>query len=623
MGQGETHLIASLRCRLQRVLEHRRLPWLLAGVACALCVPSLWIGWQTDDYLHRASLQHVPEFPMLDRSPLDLFSFVSGDPKQNREAMDIGLLPWWSHETLRLSFFRPITGLTHWIDYQLWPKYPLLMHVHSLAWFAGVVACVAVLYRRLMEPVWVAGLAAVMFAVDDAHGLPAVWLANRNSVVAMLFGMLSLLAYDKWRRDGWRRGGAIAPIMMLLALLSAEAAVATGAYLLSYALFIDRGSLKTRFAALIPCTIVGVGWWALYKWMGFGASGSGLYVDPAVSPLRFLAAVGERFPLLLWGQWSFPPSDLHLVLIQSAANVMWVVAVIFLVAFLMLIVPIVAHEKTCRFFLFGALVGALPSCSTFVSDRLLMFVGFGGMGVVAVFTSAVLRRLTWLPRVTRWRYPAVACCAFMLIVHLVAAPLLLNQAAQRIQQMGAVLDQSSASLPAESEVRKQQVFIVNAPTAFLATFAPVIQALRGAAVPAVTMVLASGIQPMRIRRADDYTLVIRPKNGFLGLRGEMQNSDDSGAPLIDARYIAPIFDQLFRDRHTPFVLGQRIELAHVTIEITELTQDGRPAEAAFHFVKRLDDPSHLWRQWKNGVYVSFPLPAIDESITLPPVTLAI
>ena len=151
--QWEKELRLSLSHRLQLVLEHRRLPWLLALVACALCVPSLWIGWQTDDYLHRASLEHVPEFPMLHRSPFDLFSFVSGDRRQNQEAMDIGLLPWWSHETLRLAFFRPMTGLTHWIDYKLWPKYPLLMHVHSLAWFAGVVACVTVLYRRLIAPV--------------------------------------------------------------------------------------------------------------------------------------------------------------------------------------------------------------------------------------------------------------------------------------------------------------------------------------------------------------------------------------------------------------------------------------------------------------------------------------
>ena len=33
-------------------------------------------------------------------------------------------------------------------DYQLWPDTPALMHVQSLAWFAGVVVAATVFYRR-------------------------------------------------------------------------------------------------------------------------------------------------------------------------------------------------------------------------------------------------------------------------------------------------------------------------------------------------------------------------------------------------------------------------------------------------------------------------------------------
>ena len=115
----------------RRWLEYRYLPWYLALLAMLLCVPSLWLGWQFDDEFHRLALTQ-PDLPLLSRSPAELFVFIEGDETTNRQYVVMGMLPGWSHEKLRLVFFRPLTGLTHWIDYRLWPKIPCLMHLHSL-----------------------------------------------------------------------------------------------------------------------------------------------------------------------------------------------------------------------------------------------------------------------------------------------------------------------------------------------------------------------------------------------------------------------------------------------------------------------------------------------------------
>lgn len=56
----------------------------------------------------------------------------------------------------------------------------------------------------------------------------------------------------------------------------------------------------------------------------------------------------------------------------------------------------------------------------------------------------------------------------------------------------------------------------------------------------------------------------------------------------------------------------------MTVEITALTSDGRPAEATFRFAKRLEDPGLRWLEWRGGVYASFALPAVGETVTLPP-----
>ncbi len=68
-------------------------------------------------------------------------------------------------------------------------------------------------------------------------------------------------------------------------------------------------------------------------------------------------------------------------------------------------------------------------------------------------------------------------------------------------------------------------------------------------------------------------------------------------------------------------VGEKISLLGVTVEITALTDDGRPAEAAFRFAMTLESPLFRWMQWANGVYAPFVLPAVGETVTLPVATV--
>jgi hypothetical protein len=190
--------------KLRRIIGHRRLPFFVVVIAVILCAPSLWLGLQNDDHVLRLVLSDPPLDPEWTRSPVDAFAFVNGDEELIRTALETGRLPWWTHPRLRLAFFRPVTSITHWIDFRIWPDLPWLMHLQSLLWFAGAIVAAALFYRRLLLPAWVAGLAALLFAVDNAHGMPAVWLANRNASIGVFFGLLALSAHDRWRREAWR-----------------------------------------------------------------------------------------------------------------------------------------------------------------------------------------------------------------------------------------------------------------------------------------------------------------------------------------------------------------------------------------------------------------------------------
>ena len=240
-------------------LASPRLPVRLAAIAVLLAMPSLWAGLQIDDYIHRLEFQGFPDaLRFFDRG--SMFVFMTGDPERAQDMMNFGMVPWWTYRDVLLRFLRPVSVATHRVDYALWPDTPWAMHLHSLVWFACLVALVTLLYRRIMGPGWVAGLAGLLYAVDDARAMPAGWIANRNGIMAGLFGVMAILLHDQWRRDKRPWAHVLALASLLLALLSNESGLAVTAYLFAYAVFLDEGTWLRRAATLAPYAILVIAW---------------------------------------------------------------------------------------------------------------------------------------------------------------------------------------------------------------------------------------------------------------------------------------------------------------------------------------------------------------------------
>jgi hypothetical protein len=605
--------------RFRRVLGHHRVPFFVAGVAVLLCVSSLWLGLQNDDYVLRLVLSDPPLDPEWTRSPFNVFSFLDGDEELIRRALEEGRILWWTHPKLKLAFLRPVSSVTHWFDFRVWPDQPWLMHIQSLLWFAGAIVAAALLYRRLLVPTWVAGLAALLFAVDDAHGMPAVWLANRNANIGVLFGLVALIAHDRWRRDGWHPGAFVAPLALLLGLLAGEIALAAGGYLLAYALFLDTDSWRGRLASLVPGGLVGALWWISYRAMGYGASGSGVYIDPGASPVEFVHAVIDRAPMLFAGLWGIP-SGLGLFLSQSAAHILWLVAVGLMVAITFLFLPILRRDRAARFFALGMVLSLVPACATFPDDRLLYFAGFGGMGLMAQFLAAVWQRVDWVPSSRIRRLPLATAFWILVVFHLVLSPISLATTTNKVRVFGEIIKGAASSLPSDPAVTDQVALIVNTPTAFISFYGPLLQALNGHPIPNRTLILGSGIYPLTISRPASNMIAIRPDGGFLPPHGHPRPGHEDSQAAFHPVYFFPMLDHLYRDA-TPFNVGDRIPYGGTIVEVVDVTEDGRPVEIRVQFTVDLEDKSLRWLQWKGGVYVPFEPPAVGERVILPEVYL--
>ena len=592
---------------LRAVLTSRYWPLAALVLGIAFAVPTLWTGWGVeDDVMHRTKLLSAT----LPEALTGLYVFL--DPNKGTQLVGLDTVPWWALDAVRVSFFRPLAALTLWLDYQLWPDSAMLMHAHSALWYGGACALAALLYRQAMGRILVSGLAAFLFAVCATHLNCVVSLAARNAVLALFFGLLTLVFHDRWRRRGWQAGGVLALLGMALALLSAEAGLATTAYLAAYALCLERGKWYRRLGSLVPYGVVVVAWRTVYQAMEYGASGSGFYLDPVQSPLRFAAAVLERGPVLLMSLWSLPDPGIYAVLSVWAGRVFWLAAVLFLAFVGAMLFPLIRKNRAARFWGVGMLLAVIPACAiSMPTGRLLVFVSIGAMGLMAQFIGGMLERAEWLPAHSAWRVPAIALTIFLVGLHAVVFPVMLP-CVQTFMEPFVSTVTDIGPLP---DVEDQQVVIVNVPSPGQLIYVPSLREVRGQPTPAQMQMLSPGSFAVDVTRVDAHTLIVRPERGYLAPTGMGTAENHTVFPLIHTAYGYQRGDDFFRGDGPLLAPGQSVDLDGMRAEVLSLTSDGRPAEARIQFTAPLDDPSLVWLQWdwETQTYVPFSLPAVGET----------
>jgi len=565
-------------------------------LALLLVSPCLGVGPMGDDYMHMARVDprlHAPGFAY---APLDLFTFVSGDAAQRAVLREEGVFGWWMAPDFQMSFWRPLSSLTHALDHALWPRSFVLAHAQSMVWFAALLVVLAALYRRFHVP-WVANLALLLYALDDARGWVLGWVANRNVLVAATLAFAALAVHDRARRDGWRPGRWLAPAFFAAGLLGGEAALGVTGYLFAHALFVDSGPLARRLERLWPYAALSVAWLAAYKALGYGTSGGGMYLNPVDEPTAYLGAMVMRLPVLAAAQVGLGLADAWVALPATARLLAYAGALLTLALFAAVVAPVWRRQPTCRFWALGAVLSLLPVCATYPMERLLVFAGVGGMATVALVLADWLEgglALLARPR----RLFATAVVLGLVLAHVVLAPLLLPARVMLVGFLGRMGDRLEASIPRDESVRAESLVILSS-SAEMTTFPPWMQRqVSGAPRPAHMRVLASCFSKLSVSRPDATTLRVRPERGFL-----------------DNEWL-----RMVRGASRPFRAGDEVVLSDLRVRVRDVTADGRPAEADFTFGVPLEDPSLLWTRLRGGgTLVPWSPPAVGESQVLPAV----
>jgi hypothetical protein len=126
--------------RVERFFASERGALRLALLALLWSSPALAFGLQTDDHLMRWAVGDGA-------APWNLYQ-LDTDFRTNRTAS--GFFPWWTSPEYGVSFFRPLSSLSHALEFTLYPDVPALMLLVNILLYGATVLVAATLYRRII-----------------------------------------------------------------------------------------------------------------------------------------------------------------------------------------------------------------------------------------------------------------------------------------------------------------------------------------------------------------------------------------------------------------------------------------------------------------------------------------
>ena len=557
-------------------------------LAFALSLPFCWTGIFVDDYFHQLAIERQSLFPV---TAWDLFTFAWGDPARLLPIIERGPYSWWTLPELKFSFLRPLTCALANFDALAFGRTFFFHHLHSVAWHVALVAVVAALFRRALGVAApLAGLAAILFTIDDAHTVVAGWIANRNALVATVPALLGVLAHVRWREQGWRVGLPLSLLGCALGLSAGETALGAIAYLVAYELTAAPGPWRTRLLALVPIAALGVGYVALYKAFGSGAYGSEMYVDPLREPLRFLAQAPPKALALIGAQFLGVTADLWLMLIAARPVLAGsgVVAVVLMAVLMRRLWPRLSEpeRRGVRWLTLGAALSLVPVLATFPLNRLLLMPSIGGSALIAVVLlygwRAADRSLRWGARL-------------LFITNVVLGVMGWPGAALVLKLGGDEQTRSSLETKLSDEALAGRVVVFVAPDPTASLYVPMVRVWHGKPLPRAWNTLSFAPFAHRLTRTAADTVELE---------------------VVEGRMLETVFEQLMRGSAFPLPLGTRVKLEGSEVTVLGLNQ-GLPSRISLRFDENPDLGGYTIAKWENGELAPLVLPAVGQTLELP------
>lgn len=570
----------TLQERLRRLGDHPRARLIILALAAVLALPTLAIGFFADDYAFIASLQGKLAFS----APWwDLYNFTPASAEGVRAAIEGGQLRWWTSAELRLHLVRPLPSALFSAEWRLLGDAPLGYHLHSIAWYLGLVAAVSALYRRLFSAS-TSTLALYIFAVGGALAMPVGWVASRHLLIAAVAVVLALLAHLRAVEDGWRPGRLLAPLGLVVALTAGEAGLAGVAYVVAYGLFgpankADKRALASAGSALA----IGLFYLVVYRLVGGGAQASDGYLEPLSDPLGFLGAATVRLPMLLANAIIALPAEFASGFGPAPFVAAGVAATLGLALLVRAVAPAMDSSERAALKWLGA--GALLALGASLGG----FPGSRQLTLPSLFFAplfAVLIERGYAAGASRLRRTALGALVF---IHVLIAPLSFFANTASIIAMG----HTNEAIAASGAFDKPRVFIAASSDPMISTYIPAMRLIETSGPPPCGSLLSGTKGTHRLTRTGERTLRLEVVGGSM---------------------LTQAFETLYRASSIPLAVGDEAKQCGATIRVAEV-EDGRPTRIDIELDVSFDDPDVALVEWRDGALRPIEVP-VGQSVEL-------
>ena len=208
---------------------------IVGATAFAAYLPALWTGFTADDFFILARLK---QFGGLDR-PLEYF----------------GPLGFF-------EYYRPLTFLSHALDWEIWRMHPAGFHLTNVGLHAGNAVLVFALGRQLAGRA-MAVVAGLLFALHPASHEAVYWISARFDLLATFLSLIALVL-----ACGTSRGYVFGVMAFGLALLAKESALAVPVVVLAHDVLIRRLDWRDAARRLLPFVLVAAAYGLLRSHVG-------------------------------------------------------------------------------------------------------------------------------------------------------------------------------------------------------------------------------------------------------------------------------------------------------------------------------------------------------------------
>jgi len=196
------------------------------------------------------------------------------------------------------AYFRPLTSIDYWIDWQVWGWNPVGYRIHGVILAAIAASLVVVLVRRYTGDTSLATTTGIVFALHPYHVGAVAWIAARSDLLSAVLVLAAAWSFDRWS-DRSRALPWSTLLLYELALLAKEGAVVLPAFLVVVALC-DRNRRLSGTAwlrAFAPFVLIAMAHFLILRPAALGSAGLG--------PLKWLVAGPVN--LMLYGASSVLP----------------------------------------------------------------------------------------------------------------------------------------------------------------------------------------------------------------------------------------------------------------------------------------------------------------------------